>query len=246
MYAASIFRIARHAARTPVAPVLRVRTLVSSRVSASHPHRHGLDEDVKEEEAPKKTPRNKEIPYRTVRIVDPETQKPSDPMPLSEVLEMLKETVKGKVVEVRYAEVVRPPSDDLGGYALVRIYDRAAIYELGKQRKVKALESRRKNDQKEIQLTWTAAAGDAQHKLRKIRQEIERGRRVSFVVTEKDGHSPVQHARRTAILEEWLTSLEDISREWAPRSEAKHMTIVFLQHKDRALPSGAAGPKRAK
>ena len=94
--------------------------------------------------------------------------------------------------------------------------------------------------------SWTAAAGDAQHKLRKVRQEIERGRRVSFVVTEKDGHTPVPVTRRRAILDEWLASVEDISREWAPRSEAKHMVIVFLQHKDRPLPSGAASPKRAK
>ncbi|KZV61793.1 hypothetical protein PENSPDRAFT_274223 [Peniophora sp. CONT] len=247
MYAASFFRIVRLATRSPITPALRVRTLVSSRVHASHPHRHSLDvEEEKPDDTPKKTPRNKDIPFKVVRIVDPETKKPSDPMPLSRVLDMLKETVDGREVEVRYAEVVRPPSDDLGGYALVRLFDRAAMYELGKQRKVKALESRRKNDQKEIQLTWTAASGDVQHKLRKVRQEIERGRRVSFVVTEKDGHTPVQPAKRRAIMDEWLASLEDVAREWAPRSEAKHMIIVFLQHKDRALPSGAASPKRAK
>lgn len=249
MYVASILRLTRQVARTSAAPALSVRTLVSSRVHASHPHRRGLeldeDEDAKKDDTPKKIPRNKDIPYRKVRIVDPETKKPSEPMMLSEVLDMLKETVNGREMEVRYAEVVRPPSDELGGYALVRLFDRAAMYELSKQRKHKALESRRKNDQKEIQLTWTAASGDVQHKLRKVRQEIERGRRVSFVVTEKDGHTPVPPAKRRAMLDEWLVSLENIAREWAPRSEAKHMTIVFLQDRERPLPSGAASPKRA-
>lgn len=248
MHAASLLRMARHATRSPLTSKLRVQTRVYSRVHASHVRRHGLDEEEEEkkDETPKKIPRNKDIPYDVVRIVDPETKKPSDPIPLSRVLDMLKERVDGKEVEVRYAEVVRPPSDELGGYPLVRLFDRAAMYELSKQRKVKALESRRRNDQKEIQLTWTAALGDVQHKLRKVRQEIERGRRVSFVVTEKDGHAPVQPVKRGAMLDEWLASVEDIAREWAPRSEAKHMTIVFLQHKDRPLPSGAASPKRAK
>ncbi|KAI0318095.1 hypothetical protein OF83DRAFT_1171402 [Amylostereum chailletii] len=183
--------------------------------------------------------RNRDIPYNEVRVVD-ETGKPGDPQSLHDVLQSLKSRQKIKDdkwrdVETHYVEVVRPPSDEMGGYALVRRFNKQEQFVKRKAARVRQQEVRRNLETKEIQLTWGAASADVEHKLRKIREELTKGHRATLVVTEKSGQAHVGKEDREAHLTSWLNQLEDIAREWAPRSYTRHTVVVQLQHKDRQL-----------
>jgi len=180
------------------------------------------------------------IPYDIVRTVD-DSNIISPPTPLSDVLASLMGiSSKGRQTAVREAELVRDPSPELGGYALVRIKikpekDRQYIQEQRQRR----LDMRKKLVTKEVQLSVTAAPADVAHKMRKIRMEVENGHRVALAVVQKSKGPQVPMEEGSEIVSSWLKEVADVAKEWAPRKIAKSLIVVHLQHIDREIPKGS-------
>ena len=180
-------------------------------------------------------PRDDKIEFDVVRLVDPETHKPGDPQSLPDLVKLYKAEKK------YFVELVALPSETTGGYPLVKLVDKKLNTAREKVAKQKQLISRKQQEQKEIQLTWSVARGDLEHKLRKVRDEIVKGHRVDLAFAPKKKQHPPPIHEQEAMVKESLEVLQDVAKEWSPRRAAKGMLFVYLQHKDRPLP-----PKSAK
>lgn len=197
---------------------------------------------------------NNDIPYTYVRIVDPETRKPSPPQPLREVIDNLATELqpkKGggppKSFVTQYAQLVAPPSEATDGYALVKLVDRREAAAREKTQRLKAQASRRAGEEKEIQFAWGIGAADVQHKLRKARQEVSRGVRVQLIFARKaSGRAdPTTKAELNVLVSQVVEALADVGREWRIRDERRNMVAVYLQDLQRPIPHKSMLAKQA-
>jgi translation initiation factor IF-3 len=199
-------------------------------------------------------PINNDIPYTYVRVVDPETRKPLPPRLLSEVVDNLATEAQSKpgggppkVFVMQFAQLVAPPSEATGGYALVKLVDRREAAAHEKAQRIKAQASRKATEEKEIQFAWGIGTADMQHKLRKARQELERGVRVQLVFARKTGGGPERDSgtRTTQItlVTQVVEALADVGKEWRARDERRNMTVVYLQDLQRPIPHKSISAK---
>ena len=201
-------------------------------------------------------PINNDIPYTYVRVVDPETRKPLPPKLLSEVVNELATETQSKPGEgppktfiTQFAQLVAPPSEATGGYALVKLVDRREAAAREKTQRTKAQASRKATEEKEIQLAWSIAAADIQHKLRKARQELRRGVRVQLVFAPKAGGGSERdsgtRAKQQALVTQVLDALADVGKEWRTRDERRNMMVIYLQDPQRPIPHKSMSVKQA-
>ena len=192
-------------------------------------------------------PINNDIPYTYVRVVDPETRKPLPPRPLAEVVDNLAAEVQPnqgggppKIFVTHFAQLVAPPSEATNGYALVKLVDRRVAATREKTQRLKAQASRKAPDEKEIQFAWSIGTGDVQHKLRKARQELERGARVQLVFARKASggfqRDSGTRATQNELVAQVVEELTDVAREWRMRDERRNMVVVYLQGHPRPIP----------
>jgi len=192
-------------------------------------------------------PINNDIPYTYVRVVDPETRKPLPPKRLSEVVDNLATETQPKqgggppkTFVTQFAQLVAPPSETTGGYALVKLVDRREAAAREKAQRIKAQASRKATSEKEIQFAWGIGAADVQHKLRKARQELERGVRVQLVFARKASGGAERdsrtRAKQDALVTEVVEALADVGKEWRVRDERRNMMVVYLQDPQRPIP----------
>jgi translation initiation factor IF-3 len=192
-------------------------------------------------------PINNDIPYTYVRVVDAETRKPLSPKLLSEVVDNLATEAQPKpgggppkIFVTQFAQLVAPPSEATGGYALVKLVDRREAATREKAQRIKAQASRRATEEKEIQFAWGIGAADVQHKLRKARQELERRVRVQLVFARKTGGGAERDSGTRAAQIELVTqvveALADVGKEWRARDERRNMIVVYLQDSQRPIP----------
>ncbi|KAL4075619.1 hypothetical protein J3A83DRAFT_4077190, partial [Scleroderma citrinum] len=162
---------------------------------------------------------NEKIPYRLVRVVDPETDKLS---PTKQLLQNLLSSLDLKkwIVEL-VAETPEP---------IVRISDRKESFQKFKEQR-KAMKKGLKSGEapKEIQLTWGTAAGDISHKLAKARLHLEKGFKADVVFARRKGQELPTRKEMQARVEEVALELEDIAKEWKAREVTPTMTIMFFQ-----------------
>ncbi|KAI0034393.1 hypothetical protein K488DRAFT_11526, partial [Vararia minispora EC-137] len=112
---------------------------------------------------------------------------------------------------------------------LVRVRDKPTDYRgHQRQKRERMIEVRRNATTKEVQVSFSAAPGDIGHKLRKVRAEIENGHRVVLAVAQKPKQE-IPNPERKAIIDEWVTQLTDIAKEWSPRQYNKTHVVVKLQ-----------------
>ena len=201
-------------------------------------------------------PINNDIPYTYVRVVDPETRKPLPPKLLSEVVDDLATETQPKPGEgppksfiTQFAQLVAPPSEATGGYALVKLVDRREAAAREKAQRTKAQASRKATEEKEIQFAWGIAAADVQHKLRKARQELGRGVRVQLVFARKSGggfeRDSGTRAKQHALVTQVLDALADVGKEWRTRDERRNMMVIYLQDPQRPIPHKSMSAKQA-
>ncbi|TFK56210.1 hypothetical protein OE88DRAFT_1731822 [Heliocybe sulcata] len=162
-------------------------------------------------------PRNEKIPYRTVRLVDPETSKLLAPTPLTELLKVFDDNKF-------FLELVATNPEPI-----VKLVNKREA----RQRRLEARKQERttKKDEKEIQMTWKIAGGDLSHKLKKVRQELEKGNRINLVYALKKGQQLPTPQEKDNIVRGTLDQLEDIAREWKPREQAPRLTVIYLEKK---------------
>jgi translation initiation factor IF-3 len=201
------------------------------------------------------TPINNNIPYTYVRVVDPETRKPLPPRLLSEVVDNLATETQPKpgggppkTFVTQFAQLVAPPSEATGGYALVKLVDRREVHAREKTQRIKAQASRKATEEKEIQFAWGIAVADVHHKLRKARQELGRGARVQLVFSRKAGGGPESdsgtRAKQHALVTQVLNALADVGKEWRTRDERRNMIVVYLQDPQRPIPHKSMSAKQ--
>lgn len=103
-----------------------------------------------------------------------------------------------------------------------------------KEAKKRAHAAARAQVRKEVQLTWSVAPGDLAHKLEKVRQELEGGRKVDLVFASKKGQQvPTRQAmddRVNGVLE----TLADVGKEYLPRELRRNMTALHLKPLDQS------------
>ncbi|KAI0289528.1 hypothetical protein BC826DRAFT_1031718 [Russula brevipes] len=189
---------------------------------------------------------NNDIPYKYVRVVDPETRKPSHPRLLAEVVDNLATETQSKhgpgpskIFVTQFAQLVALPSEATDGYALVKVIDRKEAAAREKSQRRKAQASRRATEEKEIQFAWGIGSADVQHKLRKARKELERGVRVQLVFARKATGGARRDSRREthdAFVTQVVDALVDVGKEWRMRDERREMVVIYLQDLQRPLP----------
>ncbi|EIN10192.1 hypothetical protein PUNSTDRAFT_64372 [Punctularia strigosozonata HHB-11173 SS5] len=166
-------------------------------------------------------PRNSKINKPIVQLVDPETGKLRDPERLSDILARIDK-------EKFFVELVseNPP--------IVKVLSKQEEYKKKKAAKLKAKEAKGKQmETKELQMTWGVAPGDVEHKMKKARQELERGNRVELVYARKKRQSMPDPAEQEATINAALQKVEDVAVEWKARDVQKTMTVVYLQPNNR-------------
>ncbi|KAJ3476869.1 hypothetical protein NLI96_g10856 [Meripilus lineatus] len=110
---------------------------------------------------------------------------------------------------------------------IVRLISRKLRHE--REKGIKQKKKENKMEQKEVQLTWGVAAGDLGHKLKKVRQELMKGNRVSLVFAPRKGQPPLKPEQMAAKVQETADALADIGKEWKAREMQKSTAAIHFQ-----------------
>ena len=172
-------------------------------------------EGEEKKEKPLQNPRNEGIPFTYVRLVNPETGSLDPPAPLRRILPMVQR-------KTQYLELVTEKPEPI-----VKIIDTKLRYTRNKAKKEQHLLNRAP-EEKELQLTWGVAVGDLQFKLKKAREDLLDGNRVTLVFAPKKGQQVPTPEDQQAMIDEAVRLLEDVGRERKDRAAQKHMTALFL------------------
>jgi translation initiation factor IF-3 len=163
--------------------------------------------------------RNDEIPFRLVHLVDPETQKLQPLTSLRGLLNSL--DLKANYVEL-VAETPAP---------VVKVVSHKEEYERMRQQKLEAKARGKPAETKELQMTWGVAPGDLAHKLKKARQELEKGNRVDIVYAPKKGQTVPGVEEMQARMDAAAEQLQDVGKERQARTLEKSMAILHMGKK---------------
>jgi len=168
-------------------------------------------------EGPSRRPRNKEIPYDRVRLVDAETSALGPFIPLEDILATLNK--KEEMLEL----VAEKPDP------IVKVVDKKASYSRMKEQKARKKDEAKTREEKEVQMTWGVASGDLQHKLKKARQELQKGNRVNLVFAPKKGQESLTPAQMAERVQETVDLLADVGKEWKVREAQGRTAVIHLQ-----------------
>jgi hypothetical protein len=92
-------------------------------------------------------------------------------------------------------------------------------------------------EQKEVQISWTSADGDLQHKLDIARGFLERGDRVNLVFAPKSSGSPVEvsQARKEEMIGFFEAGMQEHGVTWRERETTKTTDVVYWQAKSEIM-----------
>ena len=185
--------------------------------------------------------RDENITYKRVHLADPETGALGPPTPLVDI-----------IAAARRMEPSRPEENaEAGGDKKVKWWkQRRYCVELVAERPqpiVKIIDlvdsyhkkreaAKKKKDsvvrEKEIQMTWSVAQGDFEHKMRKAREALADGERVTIGFARKKGQQFPKPVEMTARLDETAQSLADVAEEWKPKVVLpNHTAFLYLRNK---------------
>ncbi|KAJ8085932.1 hypothetical protein AAF712_015185 [Marasmius tenuissimus] len=172
------------------------------------------NEEPEQDEKNKEKLKNKNIPFKKVMFVDPET---------GGLTEMMMERILADMDSKKYFAELQTAEP----FPVVKLISK----EEAREAKLKAKEIQKKrNLNKEFQLTWSMGEGDLERKLKRVRETLEKGGRVDLVFAPKSGQRgppfPVMTERMKATLE----GLSDVGKEWKQRQfRSGGIAAAFLQ-----------------
>jgi len=166
---------------------------------------------------------SREIPYAVVRLVDPESGQLNPPVALKDILPTFNR-------KEQFLQLVSEHPEPI-----VKLFNTKDVFAKEKERRAKAIAGRRTTIQKEIQLTWAVAPGDLEHKLKKVRMELERGYRIDLVYAPKTGAPMANPREMWRRVQETVDSLADIAEEWKPRDISRSITVIYLKAKKKMI-----------
>lgn len=161
--------------------------------------------------------RGTDIPYRFVRLVDPETGKLHDPQPLRSILSTINPRSE-------YVELVSASPEPI-----VKLHNRYDENTRVAEAALRAREVRRQNVHKEVQLSWTSGPADLAHKINKVREDLTRGvRRVDLVFARKSKQDRLEPAEMHKRASEAIESLQDVAKERKEREMRLPQGILII------------------
>ncbi|KZT74476.1 hypothetical protein DAEQUDRAFT_761324 [Daedalea quercina L-15889] len=159
--------------------------------------------------------RNEDIPFRVVKLVDRETGRLGDEwLALADILK----TVDRKR---EYLELVGEKPDPI-----VKVFKSSDIFN---KKRLEAEKKKAKRVQKEVQVSWAISPGDLEHKLEKVREELEAGNRVDLAYVTKSGQAKPTKEQMGARAEESVKVLSDVGTEWKERTVTKTALVIHWQ-----------------
>lgn len=174
-------------------------------------------------------PTNRQIPFKHVFVLDPETNKLS---PTKQSLEALLAETRATKQEQgqgqgqgRIIELVTSTPEPI-----VRVTTRSEVEARYREMK-KALRKglRVGEEPKEVQLTWGVAKADLEHKLRKTMRDLEKGYRVIVVVTMKNKHRPSNQQELVAFADGISETLCEVGEEWKERKFTERLMVLSFR-----------------
>lgn len=158
-----------------------------------------------------------DIPFRVVRLADPESGSLHPLAPLRTLLNSIDR-------KTHHIELVADTPDPV-----VKIVDTKQAREKYREAKKRAQAAARAQVRKEIQLTWGVAAGDLAHKLEKARQELVGGKKVDLIFASKKGQAVPTKQLMDIRLKGVLDTLADVGKEYRARGEQKNIIALYLK-----------------
>ena len=162
------------------------------------------------------------------RLVDPETNKLG---PLLKVKDLLEEIQNDK--ERRRWQSIELVSE--APEPIIKFVDKRAEFRAKKEQQQQKKQAKLEGkvvgtaQEKEIQMTWGVAPSDLHHKLRKAREVLQQGHRVSIVFAPKKGQPLPTPAQRLQKVDEAMQHLAEVGKEWKTPEIRGSMTIIYLK-----------------
>lgn len=160
---------------------------------------------------------NNDIPFKLVRLADPESGSLRPLAPLRTILNSIDQ-------KTHHVELVADKPDPV-----VKIINTKEARDKYREAKKRAQAAARAQVRKEIQVTWGAAAGDMAHKLEKVRQALSGGRKVDLIFASKKGQVVPTKQDMDVRVKGALETLADAGKEYLPRQEWKNMVVLHLK-----------------
>lgn len=191
-------------------------------------------------------PRDNEItwPYVYVKTAGVDGGEPLDtPRPIKEVLAEL--DPKTTYLEAMF--LPKPDDRDSPRWPVCRIVNKKE--ELAKQKDMKDRKKREAVKEKELELNWTLASHDQEHKLKTLQKHLSKGYRVQVLLQNKArGKAKASQENANALLERVSEAVKEVkgAKEWKKREgQVLGSYRIFLQGKvqDETAPPAAAVAK---
>ena len=160
---------------------------------------------------------NDKIPFKVVRLADPESGSLHPLAPLEPILNSIDR-------KTHHIELVADAPDPV-----VKIVDTKQARDKYKEMKKRAQAAARAQVRKEIQLTWGVAEGDLAHKLEKARQELVAGKKVDLIFASRKGQVVPTKQMMDTRLKSVLDTLAGVGKEYRSREVRKNMTALYLK-----------------
>ncbi|KAE9399122.1 hypothetical protein BT96DRAFT_920341 [Gymnopus androsaceus JB14] len=200
----------RSAAKQICSPKIRPHTFLNT------PHTRRLHASAVHHSKYQK-PRNDNIPFSDVHLVDLENSGQLVKMSLTDLIAKI--DPKESFVELQ-STVPLP---------VVKIINRREAAERRKISKEKHKQNVKKNVKKELQFTWGMAMGDLEHKLDRAKAELKKGARVDLVFAPKSGQKPPPIAEMKERMELIAERVADVGVEWKERELRRGMGALFIK-----------------
>lgn len=167
----------------------------------------------------KELPKNEAIPFELVHYITEDTPQGLPPLvPLAQILARINQ-------KTDYIKLVssKPP--------IVRVFNYKEEQNVKDERDRLAKQAARASTRKEVQMTWTAAPADIQHKLNKALKELSKGRRVDLALSRSSGgksRAPVPTNTEVAsYIENVMEILGDKVVQWKEMESRAHGVVVL-------------------
>ncbi|KAF8631996.1 hypothetical protein AX17_004941 [Amanita inopinata Kibby_2008] len=120
---------------------------------------------------------------------------------------------------------------------IVKLVNKSEEFARKKQEQEQARLSKARQTHKEVQLSWGLGEADADHKLGKAREELEKGLRVDLVFVYRKGQPVLSEEQMREKVQAVVDSLADVGKEWKERQFQRRTGAVFLQSLGPVNPS---------
>jgi translation initiation factor IF-3 len=162
------------------------------------------------------------IPYEKVQVSTPEGL---SFRPLKDVIAEIDSLNSLEERGKRYHAVLVVNDPD----PIVKIVDFKAEYNKKKKAQERAKASAAQKVRKEVQLSWASSEADVETKLEKVKGDLEKGFKVDMVITGKGSMRRLDRDEQTQRVQQLVTRLQGIAKEWKERDFTQAAVVVYLQ-----------------